>query len=141
MRLFSLSLIGRLEAERAAQKRLEYLLRMERYTAGQFVFVDESSHERWTTFRGKAHALCGRKATRMAFNASGQRYALKYSFSVAMIIINHQKAFLSFFSTSFSEVILYCELVNWGSFGTETFAKFIEYNYSRICCHIRRKTL
>ncbi|KAH7923725.1 hypothetical protein BV22DRAFT_1014820 [Leucogyrophana mollusca] len=52
--MISCSQITRVAAERSAQKRLEFLTRIGTYMAEQLVFVDESSVDRRTTYRGRA---------------------------------------------------------------------------------------
>ena len=59
--------------ERSAQKRLEYLTRIGNYTAEQLIFVDESSVDRRTTYRGNAWSCRGTKAQRKAFFVCGRR--------------------------------------------------------------------
>jgi hypothetical protein len=54
-------------AERSAEKRLEYFVRISQYTASQLIFVDESSVDRRTTYRGRAWSIRGTAAQRKAF--------------------------------------------------------------------------
>ena len=68
------SQITRIAAERSAQKRLDYLSRISAYSANQTVFVDESSVDRRTTYRGRAYSIRGSKAQRKAFFVRGRRY-------------------------------------------------------------------
>jgi hypothetical protein len=63
----------RIAAERSAAKRLDYVARISRYEAHQLVFVDESSIDRRTTYRGHAWAIRGRAAQRKAFFVHGKR--------------------------------------------------------------------
>lgn len=59
--------ITRVAAERSAQKRLEYVARIGEYSAEQLIFVDESSVDRRTTYRGQAWSIRGTKAQCKAF--------------------------------------------------------------------------
>ena len=59
--------------ERSSEKRAEFNMRISRYKPEQLVFVDESSVDRRTTYRGKAWAIKGQKATRGAFFCRGKR--------------------------------------------------------------------
>lgn len=63
----------RIAAERAAEKRLDYVTRISQYQANQLVFVDESSVDRITTYRGRAWAIRGVAAQRKAFLVRGKR--------------------------------------------------------------------
>lgn len=65
--------ITRIAAERSAEKRLDYLTRIGKYAAEQLVFVDESSVDRRTTYRGRAWSIRGTKAQRKAFFVRGRR--------------------------------------------------------------------
>ncbi|KAI5994818.1 hypothetical protein EDD15DRAFT_2431341, partial [Pisolithus albus] len=51
---FTMKKITRVSAERSAAKRAEYVTRIGAYRAEQLVFVDESSIDRRTTYRGHA---------------------------------------------------------------------------------------
>jgi hypothetical protein len=64
---------SRIAIERSAEKRADFAARIGTYDANQLVFVDESSVDRRTTYRGRAWAICGRKATRKAFFCRGKR--------------------------------------------------------------------
>jgi hypothetical protein len=64
----------RVAAEQSALKRHEYLTRISQYTAEQLTFVDESSVDRRTTYRGRAWSIRGTKAQRKAFFVRGRRY-------------------------------------------------------------------
>lgn len=65
--------VTRVAAERSAQKRLEYVTRIGEYQADQLIFVDESSVDRRTTYRGRAWSIRGTKAQRKAFFVRGRR--------------------------------------------------------------------
>ena len=58
-------------AERSAEKRLDYIARIGAYTPDQLIFVDESSVDRRTTYRGRAWSIRGTKAQRKAFFVRG----------------------------------------------------------------------
>ena len=62
----------RIAAERSAEKRLDYITRISQYQANQLVFVDESSVDRRTTYRGRAWAIRGVAAQRKAFFVRGK---------------------------------------------------------------------
>jgi hypothetical protein len=62
--------------ERSAEKRLNFADRIGKYQANQLVFVDESSVDRRTTYRGRAWAVRGRQATRKTFFCCGRRSVL-----------------------------------------------------------------
>ena len=60
--------------ERSARKRAAYSFKVgAAYSAEQLVFVDESSADRRTTYRGYAWAITGRRAVRKAFFVRGRR--------------------------------------------------------------------
>lgn len=65
--------ITHVAAERSAEKRLDYISRIGQYTAEQLVFVDESSVDRRTTYRGHAWLIRGTKAQCKAFFVRGRR--------------------------------------------------------------------
>ena len=54
-------------------KRLDYMNRIGKYDAEQLVFVDESSVDRRTTYRGRAWSFRGSNAQRKAFFVRGRR--------------------------------------------------------------------
>jgi hypothetical protein len=61
--------------ERSDSKRSEYMYRIGlNYQADQFVFVDESSFDRRSTYRDCAYALKGQRALRKCFFVRGKRY-------------------------------------------------------------------
>jgi len=64
---FTMKKLTRVAAERSAEKRLEYMARIGNYSPEQLVFVDESSVDRRTTYRGRAWSIRGTKAQRKAF--------------------------------------------------------------------------
>jgi hypothetical protein len=66
--------LTRVAAERSAEKCLDYIARIGAYTPEQLVFVDESSVDRRTTYRGRAWSIRGTKAQRKAFFVRGRRY-------------------------------------------------------------------
>ncbi|KIJ10945.1 hypothetical protein PAXINDRAFT_85266, partial [Paxillus involutus ATCC 200175] len=65
--------ITRVAVERSAEKRLEYLAQIGMYQADQLVFVDESSVDRQTTYRGHAWLIQGTRAQCKAFFVHGQQ--------------------------------------------------------------------
>lgn len=52
------------------------------YQPAQLVFVDESSCDRRTTFRGYAWAIKGQRAIRSVFFVRGRRYVIVLSISL-----------------------------------------------------------
>ena len=61
--------------ERSVCKQAEYIYHIGSvYSSEQPVFVDESSADCWTTYRGYTWAICGQKAVRKAFFIRGTRY-------------------------------------------------------------------
>jgi hypothetical protein len=65
--------ITKVAAERSIVEREKYLDRVCHYRAEQLVFVDESSVDRRTTYRGRAWSIVGTKAQRKAFFLRGRR--------------------------------------------------------------------
>jgi hypothetical protein len=63
----------RIALERSEEKRARFAARIGTYEPEQLVFVDESSVDRRTTYRGKAWSIRGTKATRKAFFCRGRR--------------------------------------------------------------------
>ena len=59
--------LSRITIERSAEKRSAFAARIGTYEAEQLVFVDKSTVDRHTTYRGRAWAIRGMKATRKAF--------------------------------------------------------------------------
>jgi hypothetical protein len=68
--------ITRIAIERSAEKRSEYIARISGYQPEQLVFVDESSVDRRTSYRGSAWSFRGTQAQRKAFFVRGRRYVL-----------------------------------------------------------------
>jgi hypothetical protein len=66
--------VTRIAVERSAAKRLDYVSRIGMYEVNQLVFVDESSVDRRTTYRGYAWSIRGTHAQRKAFFVRGRRY-------------------------------------------------------------------
>lgn len=66
--------LSRVAIERSAEKRAHFAACIGTYDPNQLVFVDESAVDRRTTYRGRAWAIRGRKATRKAFFCRGKRY-------------------------------------------------------------------
>jgi hypothetical protein len=65
--------VTRLAAERSAEKRLDYISRISKYEPHQLVFVDESSVDRRTAYRGWAWSIRGTQAQQKAFFVRGRR--------------------------------------------------------------------
>jgi transposase len=102
---FTMKKLSRTAIEHSEEKRLAYVERISQYTADQLVFVDESSVDRRTTYRGSAWSIRGTQAQRKAFFVRGRR------FSVLPAI-------------SYNDGIIHCEIVE-GSFCTESFQCFV----------------
>ena len=83
----------RIAAERSAEKRLEYSTRIGQYAAHQLVFVDESSVDHRTTYRGFAWSIRGTAAQRKAFFVLGQRYVIKSNYCLHNVCANILKVF------------------------------------------------
>jgi len=92
--------------EQSEAKRRHYLNRVAFYEPDQLIFVDESSVDRRTTYRGRAWSIRGTKAQRKAFFVRGKRYSVLPALSR-------------------SDAILHCEIVQ-GSFNSDLFKIFIE---------------
>jgi hypothetical protein len=60
-------------AERSVHLRERYVNTISQYTGEQLIFVDESSVDRRTTYRGRAWSISGTKAQRKAFFLRGRR--------------------------------------------------------------------
>ena len=65
--------LTRTAIERSEEKRKDFAARIGVYDPSQLVFVDESAVDRRTTYRGRAWAIRGHKATRKAFFCRGRR--------------------------------------------------------------------
>ena len=65
--------LTRTAIEHSAEKQANFAARIVTYKANQLVFVDESAVDRRTTYRGRAWAIRGRKATRKCFFCRGKR--------------------------------------------------------------------
>ena len=66
--------LSRIALERNAEARAEFSTRIGQYQPDQIVFVDESSVDRRTPYRGAAWSLKGTRATRKAFFCRGRRF-------------------------------------------------------------------
>ena len=65
--------LSRTALERSIEKRSMFTARIGTYEPNQLVFVDESAVDCCTTYRGRAWAIHGTKATRKAFFCQGKR--------------------------------------------------------------------
>ncbi|KAF5373459.1 hypothetical protein D9615_009436 [Tricholomella constricta] len=102
---FTLKQLSKSAMERNEDKRLHYIYKMgSKYEPNQLVFVDESSFDRRTTYRGRAWALKGRRAYRKCFYIRGKRYSILPALSL--------------------DGVINCQIVE-GSYNTETFTDFI----------------
>jgi hypothetical protein len=115
--------VTRIAAERSAQKRLDYLMRIGGYEASQLVFVDESSVDRRTTYRGYAWSIRGTQAQRKSFFVRGRRY-VPSKFHVYTCSCS-SKSFSVLPAISLNDGVLHCEIVE-GSFCAATFYHFVE---------------
>ncbi|KAF7361583.1 DDE-3 domain-containing protein [Mycena sanguinolenta] len=92
--------------ERSALKHARYTFHVGLYYLPyQLVFVDESSCDRCTSYRGKAWAIIGQRAVRKAFFVRGKRYSVLPAISL--------------------DGILWVDIVE-GSFNSESFEQFID---------------
>ena len=65
--------LSRMALERSIEKRSMFAAQIGTYEPNQLVFVDESTVDHHTTYRGWAWAIHGTKATRKAFFCQGKR--------------------------------------------------------------------
>ncbi|KIL68989.1 hypothetical protein M378DRAFT_70483, partial [Amanita muscaria Koide BX008] len=99
--------LSRIALERSHEKQLEYITRISTYTPEQLIFVDESSVDRQTTYRGKAWSVCGTEAHRKAFFVCGRQFSVLPALS-------------------YNDGIMHCEIIE-GSYCTETFQCFVNH--------------
>ncbi|KIJ52296.1 hypothetical protein M422DRAFT_89347, partial [Sphaerobolus stellatus SS14] len=103
---FTMKKITKVACEHCAQKQAEYVQCIgSNYLSEQLVFVDESSFNQRTTYRGYGWALTGQRAVRKAFFLQGKRYSVLPAISL--------------------DGIIFVKVVE-GSFNTELFTDFIE---------------
>ncbi|KIL57687.1 hypothetical protein M378DRAFT_52852, partial [Amanita muscaria Koide BX008] len=102
---YTMKKMSRAAIERSADKRLEYIAKISEYNANQLVFVDESSVDRRTSYRGYAWSIRGTKAQRKAFFVRGHRFSVLPALSL--------------------DGILHSEIVE-GSFCSASFQHFID---------------
>ena len=69
--------------EWSTEKHADFAARIGTYEPEQLVFVDESAVDRRTTYRGRAWAIRGKKATRKAFFCRGWQWIYAYTSSFA----------------------------------------------------------
>ena len=124
--------LSRIAIERSAEKRANFAARIGTYDANQLVFVDESAVDRRTTYRRRAWAIRGKKATRKAFFCRGKRYVCTnrtqyHSISFAPII----QRYSVLPALSLEEGILHCDILE-GAFDMAAFYKFIERTLDRM---------
>ena len=112
--------VTRIASERSTWKRLEYMSRIGEYEAHQLVFVDESSVDRRTTYRGRAWSIRGTRAQRKAFFVRGRRYVSAIVLYCLVLMIRR----FSVLPALSLDGILHCDIVE-GSFCTATFTRFI----------------
>ncbi|KIK79328.1 hypothetical protein PAXRUDRAFT_769717 [Paxillus rubicundulus Ve08.2h10] len=94
------------KTERSAEQQLDYLAQIGLYEAAQLVFVDESSVDCCTTYRGHVWSIQGTKAQCKTFFVCSQRFSVLPAISL-------------------NDGILHCDVVE-GSFCGNTFKQFIE---------------
>lgn len=102
---FTMKKLDRRALERCDQKRLDYQYAVSEYPPDYLCFVDESSCDRRTTYRGFGWALSGKRAFQKAFFVRGQRYSVLPALSISGI-----------------EALSIVQ----GSFTAETYREFIE---------------
>ncbi|KAG9120463.1 hypothetical protein FRC07_004043 [Ceratobasidium sp. 392] len=94
-------------AERSDERRQEYWDVIHEYRPGQLVFVDESSVDRRTTYRGYGYARRNEPAVRRAFRVRGARYSILPALTdKGIIALRVVKG--SFTAASFREFIELC---------------------------------
>lgn len=99
------------------------------YRADQLVFVDESSCDRRTSYRGKAWAIQGQRAVRKAFFVRGKRQIqLSFLFQLKLIADPNRYSILPALSL---DGILNVDVVE-GSFNKTLFAQFVEGTLDRM---------
>jgi len=103
---FTMKKITKVAVERSVVERQRYLDRVCHYRAEQLVFVDESSVDRRTTYRGRAWSIVGTKAQRKAFFLRGRRFSVLPALSLDQGIIHCKIVEGAFRSDSFKEFIL-----------------------------------
>ncbi|KAF8686593.1 hypothetical protein AX14_003833 [Amanita brunnescens Koide BX004] len=102
---FTIKKMKRVAVECSAEKQLEYSTRIGQYAAHQLVFVDESSVDHQTTYRGFAWSIRGTAVQRKAFFVRGQQYSVLLALSL-------------------NDGIIHCEIVE-GLFCMTLFQHFI----------------
>ncbi|KAK2459804.1 hypothetical protein APHAL10511_008236 [Amanita phalloides] len=102
---YTMKQLTRVAIERSAEKWAEFAARVGTYEAEQLVFVDESAVDCRTTYRGRAWAIHGNKATRKAFFVHGRHFSILPALSL-------------------TEGILHCDIVE-GAFDSNLFYTFI----------------
>ena len=80
--------LSRVAIERSTEKRADFGYRIGTYEPQQLVFVDESTVDRRTTYRNRAWAIRGRKATCKAFFCRGRRSAVFYFICLLIVLIH-----------------------------------------------------
>jgi hypothetical protein len=101
--------------------RSEFAARLGTYEPSQLIFVDESAVDRRCTYRGRAWAIRGRKASRKAFFCRGRRSVLQV---IAIVITNSVLLRFSVLPALSMDGILHCDIVE-GAFDSELFYQFI----------------
>jgi len=98
--------LTRIASERSEEKRLEYEARIGRYEVEQLIFVDESSVDRRTTYRGYGWALRGEDAPINAFFCRGRRFSVLPALTI--------------------QGVIHCDIIE-GSFDSASFYSFISH--------------
>lgn len=114
--------LTRVAIERSAEKRAAFAARIGTYEAQQLVFVDESAVDRRTTYRGRAWAIKGQKATRKAFFCRGRRCVSLSCYRAYMILSSLRFSVLP--ALALNDGIIHCDIVE-GSFNSDLFYTFI----------------
>ncbi len=117
--------LSRIALERSAEAQADYALRVGQYAPDQLVFVDESAVDRRTTYRGRAWAIRGRRATRKAFFCCGRWYVVFTTTPRGGWIADVFTRFSVLPALSLTEGILHCDIIE-GAFDADTFYTFID---------------
>jgi hypothetical protein len=102
---------------------VEYGRYISQFLPSHLIFVDESACDRRTTYRGRAWAIKGHRATRKAFFVRGKRFVIIWPHICEIdACINSRYLILPALSL---DGIIHCDIVE-GSFNSDKFITFIK---------------